>query len=140
MSAHIYRGSSVIRMIIRNPLWRCGDPNGIPTPPHPSLGWGSNRDPYPTPHPTPPHASIPFGDPHANPKRSSVIIPPTLPNKFIDFNNIFLNKEISRLPLYKNNNYIINIKGNPLYGPLYNLSNLKLIKLKRYLDDTLVKG
>ncbi len=69
MSAHIYGGSSVIRIIIRNPPWRSGDPQGIPTPPHPSLEWGSNRDPYPTPHPTPPHASIPFGDPHANPKR-----------------------------------------------------------------------
>jgi len=26
MSAHIYKGSSVIRMIIRNPPWRSGDP------------------------------------------------------------------------------------------------------------------
>jgi len=50
MSAHIYGGSSVIRMIIRNPPWRSGDP-------------------YPTPHPTLPHASIPSRDPHANPKR-----------------------------------------------------------------------
>jgi len=26
MSAHIYGGSSVIRIIIRNPPWRSGDP------------------------------------------------------------------------------------------------------------------
>jgi len=71
---------------------------------------------------------------------SSVIVPPTLPNKFINFNNIFLNKEIDRLLLYKNGNYIINIKSNPLYGPLYNLSNLELIKLRRYIDDILIKG
>jgi len=69
MSAHIYGGSSVIRMIIRNPPWRSGDPQGMPPPPPPSLEWGSNRDPYPTPYPTLPHASIPSRDPHANPKR-----------------------------------------------------------------------
>jgi len=60
MSAHIYGGSSVIRMIIRNPPWRSGDPQGIPTPPHPTpsptpidpharLGWGLHLDPHPTP-------------------------------------------------------------------------------------------
>jgi len=68
MSAHIYRGSSVIRMIIRNPPWRNRDPQGIPTLPHLSLGWGSNRDFYPTSYFTLPHASIPFGDLYANPK------------------------------------------------------------------------
>ncbi len=71
---------------------------------------------------------------------SFIIVPPTLFNEFIDFNDIFLNKEIGRLLLYKSNDYIINIKSNPLYGPLYNLSNLKLIKLKRYLDDALIKS
>jgi hypothetical protein len=58
----------------------------------------------------------------------------------MDFNNIFFDKEVGRLSLYKDGDYIINIKSNPLYGPLYNLSNLKLIKLKRYLDDVLAKG
>jgi len=41
MSARIYGGSSVIRMIIRNPPWRSGDPQGIPTPPQ--------APPHPTP-------------------------------------------------------------------------------------------
>jgi len=58
----------------------------------------------------------------------------------MDFNDIFLNKEIGRLPSYKGGDYIIDIKNNPLYGPLYNLSNLKLIELRRYLDDILTKG
>ena len=71
---------------------------------------------------------------------SSVIVPPTLLNKLIDFNNIFLDKEINRLLLYKGGDYIINIKGNSLYGPLYNLLNLKLIKLRKYLDDSLIKS
>jgi hypothetical protein len=53
---------------------------------------------------------------------------------------MFLNKEISRLPSYKDGDYIINIEGNPLYGPLYNLSNLELIELRRYLDDALIKS
>jgi hypothetical protein len=69
-----------------------------------------------------------------------IIVPPIFPNEFIDFNDIFLNKEIGRLTLYKSGDYIINIKYNPLYGPLYNLSNLKLIKLRRYLDNILIKS
>jgi hypothetical protein len=71
---------------------------------------------------------------------SSVIVLPTLPEELINFNDIFSNKKASRLPLYKGGDYIINIEGNPLYKLLYNLSNLKLIKLKRYLDDALIKS
>ncbi len=57
------------------------------------------------------------------------------PDEYINFNNIFLNKEAGRWLLYKNNNYIINIKSNLLYEPLYNLLNFKLMKLRRYLND-----
>ncbi len=71
---------------------------------------------------------------------SFIIVPPIPPDEFIDFNNIFLNKEINRLSLYKNNDYIINIKNNPLYVSFYNLSNLELIELRRYLNDILIKG
>ena len=60
--------------------------------------------------------------------------------EFNIFINIFLDKKISQLLLYKNNNYIIKTERDLLYKPLYNLSNTKLIKLKRYLDNTLTKS
>jgi len=72
--------------------------------------------------------------------KSFIIIPSTLLVEFIDFNNIFLDKKVGRLLSYKGDDYIINIKTNPLYGPLYNLLNLELIELRRYLDDALIKG
>jgi len=42
--------------------------------------------------------------------------------------------------LYKNHNYIIKIEGDLSYKPLYNLYNIKLIELKRYLDNTLINN
>ncbi len=71
---------------------------------------------------------------------NNIIVPFIFPEEFINFNNIFSNKEAGRLPLYKDGDYIINIKSNPLYGLFYNLSNLELIELKRYLDNVLTRS
>jgi len=60
MSAHIYGGSSVIRMIIRNPPWRSGDPH--PTPPQLGVGIEPRSPPHAPPHPTPRQHSL-WGSP-----------------------------------------------------------------------------
>ena len=54
--------------------------------------------------------------------------------------DIFSNKKIKRLLLYKQNNYAINLnKKDSLYKSLYNLSIYELKKLRDYLDDILTK-
>ena len=44
--------------------------------------------------------------------------------------DIFLNKEARRLPLYKQNNHVIDLdRKDPPYKPLYNLSIYELKEL-----------
>ena len=56
------------------------------------------------------------------------------------YKNIFLIKKISRLSFYKKCNYAIKIMTKLLFNLLYNLSNIELTKLKRYLNDILAKN
>ena len=48
-------------------------------------------------------------------------------------------KKIKRLLFYKNYNHVIDIITKLLFNSLYNLFNIKLIILKNYLNDILIK-
>ena len=52
---------------------------------------------------------------------------------------MFLIREANRLSSYKNRDYIIKIIVALLFNSLYNLFNIKLIALRSYLNDTLIK-
>ena len=55
------------------------------------------------------------------------------------YKDIFLIKKVNRLSFYKKYNYIIKIITKSLFNLLYNLFNIKLTKLRRYLNDILIK-
>ena len=68
-------------------------------------------------------------------------VTPILPTEYAVYIDIFSNKKIRRLLLYKQNNHAINLnRKNPLYKPLYNLSIYKLKELRDYLDNVLTKN
>ena len=55
--------------------------------------------------------------------------------------DIFSNKEIKRLLLYKQSDHAINLnRKNPLYKSLYNLLIYELKKLRDYLNNVLTKN
>ena len=68
-------------------------------------------------------------------------VAPILSIEYAVYTNIFSNKKIKRLLLYKQNNHVINLdRKNPLYKFLYNLLIYELKELRDYLDDILMKN
>ena len=67
---------------------------------------------------------------------------PWIPTKYQVFTKVFSKKKVNELPVHRTHNHAINLKstGDPLFGPLYNLSGNKLNVLWDYLADSLVKG
>ena len=66
---------------------------------------------------------------------------PILSTEYVIYINIFSNKEIKYLLLYKQNNHVINLnKKDPLYKSLYNLLIYELKELRDYLNDVLTKN
>ena len=64
----------------------------------------------------------------------------TIFEKFVKFQNQFSKKLIKNLTAQKNYDHVIDLKNNEFfYNFLYNLSNTKLIKLRDYLNDVLMK-
>ena len=62
-----------------------------------------------------------------------------LPDKSKEYENMFSTEEAGRLPSHQGRNHAIETTAELLFGPLYNLSNIELAELRRYLDDTLAK-
>ena len=65
---------------------------------------------------------------------------PKLSDKLKEYEDVFTTEEADRLPSHKGRNYAIETTAEPPFGPLYNLLNIKLAELRRYLDDVLAKG
>ena len=67
-------------------------------------------------------------------------VTPILFIKYAVYTDIFSNKEIRRLLLYKQSDHAINLdKKNLLYKSLYNLSIYELKELRDYLNNVLAK-
>ena len=64
---------------------------------------------------------------------------PKLPDELKEYKDIFLTEEAGCLPSYKGRNHVIETTAEPPFELLYNLSNIELAELRRYLDDTLAK-
>jgi len=56
-----------------------------------------------------------------------------------EYKNVFLIKNVNRLFLHEEHDLAIEITAESLYNLLYNLLNIKLMILKQYLDDVLMK-
>ena len=65
---------------------------------------------------------------------------PKLPDKLKEYENVFSTEEASRLLSHKGRNHAIKTTAEPLFGSLYNLLNIELAELRRYLDNALAKG
>ena len=65
---------------------------------------------------------------------------PKLPNKLKEYEDVFSTEEAGRLPSHKGRDHAIKTTAEPPFGPLYNLLNIELAELRRYLDDALAKG
>ena len=75
-------------------------------------------------------------------ERINLIIDKTLTilQKFAKFQNQFSKNLIKDLTTYKYCDHVIDFKNNEFfYNFLYNLSNTKLITLREYFNDVLVK-
>ncbi len=55
------------------------------------------------------------------------------------YEDVFLIKSIDKLLLHENHNYAIKITAESSYKLLYNLLNIKLMTLRQYLNNVLVK-
>ena len=64
---------------------------------------------------------------------------PRLPDKLKEWEDVFLKEEACCLSSHKECNHTIKIIAEPPFRPLYNLSNIELMELRRYLDDALAK-
>ena len=69
---------------------------------------------------------------------------PTLevPKELQEYEDVFASNKTATLPAFKQGDHAIEtIEGKePPYGPLYNLSQVELAELRRYLEDALEKG
>ena len=65
---------------------------------------------------------------------------PKLPDELKEYGNVFSTEEAGRLPSHEDRSHAIKTTAEPPFGPLYNLSNIELAELRRYLDDALAKG
>lgn len=63
-----------------------------------------------------------------------------LPSEFEEYSDVFSVEEAGRLPQHQGNDHAIETTDAPPHGPLYNLSNLELAELRRYIDEALKKG
>ena len=65
---------------------------------------------------------------------------PKLPDELKEYKDVFSTEEAGCLPSHEGRDHAIETTAEPLFGPLYNLSNTELAELRRYLDDILAKG
>ena len=65
---------------------------------------------------------------------------PKLPDALKEYKDVFSTKEAGRLPSHEGRNHAIETTAESPFGSLYNLSNIELAELRRYLDDALAKG
>ena len=72
--------------------------------------------------------------------RTEADVVPKLPDKLKEYEDVFSTEEAGRLPSHKGRNHAIETTTEPPFGPLYNLSNIELAELRRYLNDALAKG
>jgi len=56
-----------------------------------------------------------------------------------EYEDVFLMKSVDKLLLHEDHDHAIDITAESLYESLYNLSNTKLMTLRQYLNDVLVK-
>ena len=56
-----------------------------------------------------------------------------------EYEDVFLTESADKLSLHENHDHAIEITAKSSYESLYNLSNIKLMTLKQYLNDILVK-
>ena len=65
-----------------------------------------------------------------------------IPTEYQVFTGVISKKKVNELPVHRTHNHTINLKGtgDPLFGPLYNLSGNELKVLWNYLADNLAKG
>jgi len=56
-----------------------------------------------------------------------------------EYENLFLTKSVDQLSLHEDHDHAIEIRIESLYELLYNLSNTKLVILRQYLNDVLMK-
>ena len=59
--------------------------------------------------------------------------------KLWEYENMFFISKVNRLLSHKNHDYIIEIITKSSFDSLYNLFNIELMKLKRYLKNILTK-
>ncbi len=57
----------------------------------------------------------------------------------LKYKDVFLTKNAGKLSLHKDHDHAIEITAESLYKLLYNLLNIKLMTLRQYLNDVLVK-
>jgi len=55
------------------------------------------------------------------------------------YKDVFLTESVDKLFLHENHDHAIEITAKSSYNLLYNLSNTKLVTLKQYLNNVLVK-
>ena len=65
---------------------------------------------------------------------------PKLPDKLKEYEDVFSTEKAGCLPSHKGRNHAIETTAEPLFGPLYTLSNIELADSRRYLNDALAKG
>ena len=65
-----------------------------------------------------------------------------LPRELLEYEDVFSNDKASVLPALKQGDHAIEVEDGkePPYGPLYNLSQVELAELRRYLEGALQKG
>ena len=59
--------------------------------------------------------------------------------KLKKYKDVFLTESVDKLFLHENHDHAIKITAKSSYNLLYNLSNTKLVTLKQYLNNVLVK-
>ena len=74
---------------------------------------------------------------HAEPDINTA---PKLPDELKKYKDVFSTEEAGRLPSHEGRDHAIETTAELSFRPLYNLSNIELAELRRYLDDALAKG
>ena len=69
------------------------------------------------------------------------ILEPEIPAEYTDLAYVFLKEKADELLDYTAHDHKIDTRGKqPLFRPLYNLSQPKLATLKDYINENLAKG
>ena len=74
-----------------------------------------------------------------NTSRAEAETAPKLPDKLKEYKDIFSTEEADRLPSHEDRDHAIETTAKLPFESLYNLSNIELAELRRYLDDVLAK-